>query len=109
MRNNRECTKPLRGREGSSRITSGLSAVFNFAQLTAPTSASGLWGVVDPGGSMNFADECRRRALIVMEIGRRAPDLEARALFVAEQWLTLAAIEEIVHGVAMPSDSQSFH
>jgi hypothetical protein len=45
-----------------------------------------------------------------MEIGREAPDFEARALFVAEQWLTVAAIEEMVNGrVIMPSDSQSLH
>jgi len=36
---------------------------------------------------MKFADECQRRALLLMEIAREAPDFEAQALFVAEQWL----------------------
>lgn len=59
---------------------------------------------------MDFADECRRRALIFMEIGRETPDFEPQALFIAEQWLILAAIEEMANGrVTMPSESQSFH
>ena len=57
---------------------------------------------------MKLADDCRRRALILMQIASEAPDFEAHALFVAEQWLALAAIEEIVHG-RVTSDSQSFH
>jgi hypothetical protein len=59
-------------------------------------------------GEFPFADECRRRALVFMQIAREAPDFAAQALFVAEQWLTLGGLEEIVHG-RRPSDSQSFH
>jgi hypothetical protein len=47
---------------------------------------------------MDLADECRRRALILMEISTEIPDFEAQLLFVAEQWLTVAAIEEMLHG-----------
>jgi hypothetical protein len=47
---------------------------------------------------MDLADECRRRALILMEISTEIPDFEAQLLFVAEQWLTVAAIEEMLQG-----------
>lgn len=59
--------------------------------------------------SMNIADECRRRALILKEIAKEAPDFEARALFVAEQWMTLAAIEEFARGRLVLPSGQSFH
>jgi hypothetical protein len=56
---------------------------------------------------MNITDKCRTRALILKEIAKEAPDFEAQILFVADQWMTLAAIEEIVR--SRPSGRQSFH
>ena len=51
------------------------------------TGATGLWNIIDLENPVKFADECQRRALLLMEIAREAPDFEAQALFVAEQWL----------------------
>jgi hypothetical protein len=51
------------------------------------TGATDLWNTINLENHMKFADECQRRALLLMEIAREAPDFEAQALFVAEQWL----------------------
>jgi hypothetical protein len=41
---------------------------------------------------MQFSDDCRSRALVLMEIANESPKFKEQALVLAETWLTLANI-----------------
>ena len=41
---------------------------------------------------MQFSDDCRSRALVLMEIANESPRFKEQALALAESWLTLANI-----------------
>ena len=41
---------------------------------------------------MQFSDDCRSRALVLMEIANKSPRFKEQALALAESWLTLANI-----------------
>jgi hypothetical protein len=41
---------------------------------------------------MQFSDDCRSHALVLMEIANESPKLKEQALALAETWLTLANI-----------------
>jgi hypothetical protein len=41
---------------------------------------------------MQFSDDCRSRALVLMEIANESPRFKGQALALAESWLTLANI-----------------
>jgi hypothetical protein len=43
---------------------------------------------------MQIIRECRMRAAILTAIAKEAPELEIQLLYVAEKWLTLAALRE---------------
>jgi hypothetical protein len=43
---------------------------------------------------MQFSDDCRSRALVLMEIVNVSPKLKEQALALAELWLTLANIHD---------------
>jgi hypothetical protein len=43
---------------------------------------------------MEIIRECRMRAAILTAIAKDAPELENQLLYVAEKWLTLAALRE---------------
>ena len=59
---------------------------------------------------MQFASECRDRALILIEIAKEAPEFEDRLLALAQSWLTLAALEDLINGgVGQADKSHSFH
>jgi len=46
---------------------------------------------------MQFATECRERALVLMEIAKETPEFKDRFLAVAQLWLTLAALEDQIN------------
>jgi hypothetical protein len=59
---------------------------------------------------MQFATECRGRALVLMEMAEEVPEFKDRLLFVAELWLTLAAQEDQINtGADQFHKSNSFH
>jgi hypothetical protein len=41
---------------------------------------------------MQFSDDCRGRALVLIEIANESPKCKEQALALAESWLTLAYI-----------------
>ena len=41
---------------------------------------------------MQFADDCRSHALVLIEIANESPKFKEQALALAESWLTLANI-----------------
>ena len=41
---------------------------------------------------MQFSDDCRSHALVLMEIANESPKFKEQALALAESWLTLANI-----------------
>jgi hypothetical protein len=41
---------------------------------------------------MQFSDDCRSRALVLIEIANESPKCKEQALALAESWLTLANI-----------------
>ena len=43
-------------------------------------------------GAMQFSDDCRSHALVLMEIANVSPKFKEQALALAETWLTLANI-----------------
>ena len=43
---------------------------------------------------MQFSDDCRSRALVLMEIANEFPRFKEQALALAESWLTLANITD---------------
>ena len=43
---------------------------------------------------MQLTNECRSRALVLMELAKEAPELKDQLLYVAQKWLTLAALRE---------------
>jgi hypothetical protein len=45
-------------------------------------------------GTMQIIRECRMRATILTGIAKDAPELENQLLYVAEEWLALAALRE---------------
>src|SRR5471032_1791042 len=50
--------------------------------------------------TMQFATECRGRALVLMEMAKEVPEFKDRLLFVAELWLELAALEDQINASA---------
>ena len=42
---------------------------------------------------MQRTNECRSRALVLMELAKEAPELKEQLLYVAQKWLTLAALK----------------
>ena len=59
---------------------------------------------------MQFATECRGRALLLREMAKEVREFKDRLLFVAELWLTLAALEDQINaGVDQFSKSNLFH
>jgi hypothetical protein len=48
---------------------------------------------------MQFATDCRRRALVLKEMAKEAeaPEFKGQLLAVAESWLTLAALEDQIN------------
>jgi len=42
--------------------------------------------------NMQFADDCRSHALVLIEIANESPKFKEQALALAESWLTLANI-----------------
>ena len=42
--------------------------------------------------NMQFSDDCRSHALVLMEIANESPKFKEQALALAETWLTLANI-----------------
>ena len=53
---------------------------------------------------MQFSDDCRSRALVLMEIANESPRFKEQTLALAESWLTLANITD---SVSNPSYSGS--
>ena len=48
---------------------------------------------------MQFSDDCRSRALVLMEIANKSPRFKEQALALAESWLTLANITDLLTGL----------
>ena len=46
---------------------------------------------------MQFATECRERALVLTEMAKEAPEFKGRLLVVAQLWLTLATLEDQIN------------
>ena len=46
---------------------------------------------------MQFATECRGRALVLTEMAKQAPEFRDRLLVVAQLWLTLATLEDQIN------------
>ncbi len=46
---------------------------------------------------MQLATECRKRALVLMEIATSAPEFKDQLFVVAQLWLTLAALEDKIN------------
>ena len=46
---------------------------------------------------MQFATDCRMRAIVLMEMAKEAPEFKGQLLAVAESWLTLAALEDQIN------------
>ena len=46
---------------------------------------------------MQFAADCRKHALVLMEIAKESPKFSARLLGVAQLWLTLATLEDQIN------------
>jgi hypothetical protein len=68
-----------------------------FAQTTKPNQIEDAVGpsVSQAANStMQIIRECRMRAAILIAIAKDAPELENQLLYVAEKWLTLAALRE---------------
>ena len=59
---------------------------------------------------MQLASDCRKRALVLMEMAKEVPEFQAQLLGVADLWLTLAALEDRINaGVDRFHKSNSFH
>ena len=43
---------------------------------------------------MQISRECRRRAVILTELAKDAPELENQLLYVAQEWLIVAMLAE---------------
>jgi hypothetical protein len=48
---------------------------------------------------MQFSDDCRSHALVLIEIANESPKFKEQALALAESWLTLANIHNITGSV----------
>ena len=46
---------------------------------------------------MQFATDCRMRAIVLMEMAKEAPEFKGQLLAVAESWLTLAVLEDQIN------------
>src|SRR6266478_4848337 len=53
--------------------------------------------------NMQFSDDCRSHALVLMEIANVSPKFKEQALALAETWLTLANIGPRVRPAGRPS------
>jgi hypothetical protein len=49
---------------------------------------------------MTFAAECRARALIWQEVAERSIEFKEQSFDIAQSWLTLAAIEDLLNRMA---------
>ena len=60
---------------------------------------------------MQRTNECRSRALVLMELAKEAPELKEQLLYVAQKWLTLAALREQfnVSTDRTASDPRAYH
>jgi hypothetical protein len=63
----------------------------------APTDAKFADVANSLGCAMQFATDCRERALVLMDAAKQAPKFKDRLLAVSQLWLTLAALEDQIN------------